>query len=122
MANIFKLFLVLLTFVTSVNAQQLEILTQGTATSIRGLSVVNDDIIWTSGSKGMVGRSIDGGKTWSWNQVPGFEKREFRDIEAFDELNALILAIAEPGVILKTTDGGKKLETGLYGFECRDFP
>jgi hypothetical protein len=82
-------------------------LTEGTATSIRGLSVVNDEIIWTSGSKGMVGRSVNGGKSWSWHQVPGFEKREFRDIEAFDELNAVILAIAEPGVILKTTDGGK---------------
>jgi hypothetical protein len=107
MMKIFKLVLVLMTFITSVRGQQLEILTQGTATSIRGLSVVSDDIVWTSGSKGMVGRSVDGGKTWSWTQVPGFEKREFRDIEAFDELTAVILAIAEPGVILKTTDGGK---------------
>jgi len=92
---------------TSVNGQQLEILTQGNSTSIRGLSVVSDEIVWTSGSKGMVGRSVDGGKNWNWNQVPGFEKREFRDIEAFDDLNALVLAIAEPGIILKTADGGK---------------
>jgi photosystem II stability/assembly factor-like uncharacterized protein len=107
MRKIIRLLSVMLIFIKSVNAQQLEILTQGTATSIRGLSVVSNEIVWASGSKGMVGRSIDGGKTWNWNQVPGFEKREFRDIEAFDELNAVILAIAEPGVILKTADGGK---------------
>ena len=71
------------------------------------MSVVTDNILWVSGSKGTTGRSTDGGQTWEWNQVKGFEKREFRDIEAFDSLTAVVLAIAEPGAILKTTDGGK---------------
>jgi photosystem II stability/assembly factor-like uncharacterized protein len=107
MRNILLLkFATLLSF-SFARVQKLQILTQGTSTSIRGLSVVSDDIVWASGSKGMIGRSEDGGKTWNWKQVPGFEKREFRDIEAFDELNAVVLAIAEPGVILKTADGGK---------------
>jgi photosystem II stability/assembly factor-like uncharacterized protein len=38
--------------------------------------------------------------------VRGFEKRDFRDIEAFDKNNAIILAVAEPAHILRTTDGG----------------
>ncbi|HEV2353446.1 MAG TPA: oxidoreductase [Puia sp.] len=76
-------------------------------TSLRGLSVVNDRIVWVSGSSGTVGRSLDGGMTWTWMTVPGFEKRDFRDIEAFDAKTAVIMAIAEPADILKTTDGGK---------------
>jgi len=95
----------------SVSAQQIEILTNGPKTSIRGLSVVSDDIIWVSGSGGKVGKSVDAGKTWVWMTVPGFEQREFRDIEAFSATTAVILAIAEPGQILKTTDGGKNWKT-----------
>ena len=97
--------------VCPLSAQQIEIITSGPKTSIRGLSVVSDDIIWVSGSAGKVGKSINGGKTWTWVTVPGFEQREFRDIEAFDANTAVVLAIAEPGQILKTTDGGKNWKT-----------
>jgi photosystem II stability/assembly factor-like uncharacterized protein len=45
--------------------------------------------------------------TWEWITVPGHEKRDFRDIEAFDERTVIIMAIAEPAEILKTTDGGR---------------
>jgi photosystem II stability/assembly factor-like uncharacterized protein len=38
--------------------------------------------------------------------VKGFEKNDFRDIEAFDASTAVIMAVAEPAYILKTTDGG----------------
>lgn len=86
---------------------QVEILTSGTATSLRGLSVVNDNVVWVSGSKGKVGRTNNGGKNWNWFTVKGFEKTEFRDIEAFDASTAIIMSIAEPAYILKTTDGGE---------------
>lgn len=105
MLRIFLLFsfslIVLISF-----AQKTELLTSGTKTSIRGLSVVSDNVVWVSGSGGTVGKSTDGGKTWKWIVVPGFEKREFRDIEAADENTAVIIAIAEPANILRTTDGG----------------
>lgn len=84
-----------------------EVLTSGTNTSIRGLSVVNDNVIWVSGSKGTVGRSSNGGKTWKWMIVKGFENKEFRDIEAFDASTAIIMAVSEPAYILKTIDGGE---------------
>src|SRR5690349_8662031 len=87
-------------------AQVIESLTVGTAVSIRGLSVVNDDVVWVSGSNGMVGRSVNGGKTWQWINVKGFEKTDFRDIEAFNAQTAIIMGISEPAYILKTTDGG----------------
>ncbi|HVT83685.1 MAG TPA: hypothetical protein VHD35_00715 [Chitinophagaceae bacterium] len=86
---------------------ELQILTRGTKTSIRGLSVVNDNVIWVSGSNGTVGKTTDGGKTWDWMRVNGFAKSDFRDIEAFDGATAVIMAVAEPAYILKTNDGGK---------------
>lgn len=86
---------------------KVEILTSGTKTSIRGLSVVNDRVVWVSGSNGTVGKSMDGGKSWKWVTVNGFEKSDFRDIEAFDGVTAIIMSVAEPAYILKTTDGGK---------------
>lgn len=91
-------------------AQKIGLLTSGTHSSFRGLSVVSDNVVWVSGSNGTVGRSLDAGKTWQWITVPGHEKKDFRDIEAFDERTAIIMAIAEPAVILKTTDGGSTWE------------
>jgi photosystem II stability/assembly factor-like uncharacterized protein len=88
-------------------SQEIKILTSGTKTSIRGMCVVNDKMVWVSGSAGTVGRSLDGGLNWQWTTVKGYEKRDFRDIEAFDDKVAIIMAIAEPAQILKTTDGGE---------------
>jgi photosystem II stability/assembly factor-like uncharacterized protein len=84
-----------------------KILESGKRISIRGLSVVNDNVIWASGSSGSVARSVDGGNTFTWITVPGYEKNDFRDIEAFDANTAIIMAITTPAAILKTTDGGK---------------
>jgi len=98
--------LFLFTITISAKSQTVTLLTKGTKTSLRGLSVVNDNVIWVSGSGGMVGKSTDGGLIWKWNTVKGFEKTEFRDIEAFDSSVAIIIAIDSPAYILKTTDGG----------------
>jgi photosystem II stability/assembly factor-like uncharacterized protein len=86
---------------------KIELLGTSAKTSIRGLSVVNDNVLWVSGSNGTVGTSIDGGKHWKWMQVKGFEKADFRDIEAFDGATAIIMAIDTPASILRTTDGGQ---------------
>jgi len=107
-----KIFLGLTVFLNSLIAfsqtnNPIQILEQGRKTSIRGLSVVSNKIIWVSGSGGSVGKSVDGGKSFNWITVPGFEKRDFRDIEAYNDNTAIIMAIAEPAVILKTIDGGK---------------
>lgn len=102
------LFSLLLSIISlSAFAQKVAILTEGKNTSLRGLSVVNDKIVWVSGSNGTVGRSLDSGHNWKWMQVKGFEKTDFRDIEAFDETSAVIMGIAEPAYILKTFDGGE---------------
>lgn len=103
-----RLFLLLISIGICIpgTSQLIEMLTSGTAVSIRGLSVVDDNTIWVSGTKGTVGKSLDGGKSWQWITVKGFEKTDFRDIEAFNGQTAIIMGIAEPAMILKTTDGG----------------
>jgi photosystem II stability/assembly factor-like uncharacterized protein len=80
-----------------------------TTASLRGLSVVNEKVVWASGTGGTVIRTIDGGKTWNVIVIPGAEKLDFRDIEAFDANTAYILSIGngEDSRIYKTTDGGK---------------
>lgn len=100
------IFLALFTFPLSLIAQTVQLLTSGTKTSMRGLSVVSDKIVWASGSNGTVGKSLDGGTTWQWMRVKGFDSTDFRDIEAFSETSAIIMGIAEPAYILKTVDGG----------------
>jgi photosystem II stability/assembly factor-like uncharacterized protein len=82
------------------------IVSSGTRTSLRGLCVVNDNVVWVSGSNGTIGKSLNGGKNWNWMTVKGFEKTQFRDIEAFDANTAIIMAVDSPAYILKTTDGG----------------
>ena len=109
--------LMLFTFTNSIHAQSLKILTSGTKTSLRGLSVVSDKTIWVSGSSGTVGITLNGGASWNWMNVTGFEKRDFRDIEAFNDSTALIMAIDEPAYILKTSDAGKSWKKVYSNFE-----
>jgi photosystem II stability/assembly factor-like uncharacterized protein len=75
----------------------------------RGLCVVSSKVAWVGGTKGTVARTIDGGTTWSVATVPGAEKLDFRDVEAFGETTAYLLS-AGPGDasrIYKTINGGK---------------
>src|SRR6187402_499285 len=65
-------------------ARTITLLGEDGSTSLRGLSVVTDLDVWVSGSAGKVGHSVDGGGHWEWITVPNYEKRDFRDIEAFD--------------------------------------
>ncbi|HKG70123.1 MAG TPA: hypothetical protein VKA92_14720 [Segetibacter sp.] len=98
-----------LTKIYPANSQKtlrVEVLTSGTNTSLRGMSAPSDAVIWVSGSNGTIGKSADAGTTWRWIVVPGFEKRDFRDIEAFDSSTAIAMAVDNPAIILKTTDGG----------------
>ncbi|MBJ7427667.1 MAG: hypothetical protein JHD28_01725, partial [Bacteroidia bacterium] len=79
-------------------------------TSFRGLSVVNDSVIWVSGSKGTFAKSVDGGKTFVFTQLSDYTKSDFRDIEAFDEKEAIMISSGSPAYILKTEDGGNTWE------------
>jgi photosystem II stability/assembly factor-like uncharacterized protein len=80
-----------------------------TQANFRGLCVVSSNVVWVSGTEGTYARTTDGGKTWTVATVPGAEKLDFRDVEAFGETTAFLLS-AGPGDasrIYKTVDGGK---------------
>ena len=79
-----------------------------TTAGLRGLSVVNQKVVWASGTGGTVIRTVDGGKTWKVMTVRGAEKLDFRDIEAFDANTAYILSIGngDASRVYKTTDRG----------------
>ena len=88
---------------------QWQVQTVQSQADFRGLSVVSPKVAWVSGTLGTYTRTIDGGKTWAVGIVPGAEKLDFRDIEAFGAETAYVLS-AGPGDasrIYKTTDGGK---------------
>lgn len=77
----------------------------------RGMSVVDDNVAWVSGTKGIVGRSIDGAQHWTFRPVKGFEAMDFRSLYAFDSLQAIIANAGSPAYILRTTDGGRTWKT-----------
>lgn len=104
-----KIIQIIFFFILSQNilCQKISICADSISSSFRGLSVVNNHIIWVSGSNGTIGKSTDGGNSWKWMKVKGFGKTDFRDIEAFDENTALIMGVDTPAYILRTIDGGE---------------
>jgi len=81
-----------------------------TRASFRGLSTPSGSVIWASGTRGTVIRSVDGGATWDVHQVEGAQRLDFRGIHAFDANHAVIFSSgnAEQGgtSIYRTSDGG----------------
>lgn len=85
----------------------LQMLHSSIPTNLRGLSPVDDSVVWVCGSNGHVGKSTNGGVSWKWMRPDGLPKADFRDVEAFDENRAVIMAAGFPAVILYTNNGGE---------------
>ena len=93
-----------LTFGQSISLVTLDSRVEST---FRGLSVVNQKVVWVSGTGGTVLRTIDGGKNWENISVPNMEKIDFRDVEGFNKNTAIVMGVASPARFYKTTDGGQ---------------
>ncbi|MBT2392404.1 oxidoreductase [Streptomyces sp. ISL-1] len=80
----------------------------GADVRFRGLAAVSRKAAWVAGSKGTVLRTADGGGSWRNVSPPGAGELEFRDIEAFDNRRAVVLAIGEGEAsrVFRTEDGG----------------
>ncbi len=80
----------------------------GVTSRLRGVSAVNERVVWASGSQGTVIRSQDGGTSWQRLTVPDAEKLDFRDVDAVDERTAYVLSIGngDASRIYKTSDAG----------------
>lgn len=83
-----------------------ELQSSGVDASLRGLCVVDEHVVWASGSSGTVIRTADGGATWTKCTVPGADKLDFRDIQAFDALTCVVVNAGSPAFIYRTEDGG----------------
>jgi photosystem II stability/assembly factor-like uncharacterized protein len=80
----------------------------GSDARLRGLSAVSGDVVWASGSLGTVLRTVNGGTSWQSVGPPGTSALQFRDIEAFDADNAVILSIGNgtDSRVYVTSDAG----------------
>ena len=111
----------------SLIAQKIQVIETNKPVSIRGLCVVNNKVAWLSSSSGYTAITHDGGHTWKWQQVKGFEKADFRDIEAFSDKEAIIMSSGTPALILKTIDGGTNWQVNYrnddkaYFLDAMDF-
>lgn len=114
MKSFFSFCILLCSFVAQAQTYEVKLLAQAPSKSIRGLSAVDDNVVWISGTEGKVGRSLNGGKDWEWFTVSGCDTCDFRDIEAFSATRAVIMSIAEPAMIYVTEDGGQHWERTYF--------
>lgn len=103
----FLFFLFLATSVLFGQQYKFKKIETNNTSTFRGLSIVDNKIAWLSGSQSRVGRSIDGGQTWEFMQVVGFDNLDFRSLYAFDDQRAIVANAGSPAHILLTTDAGK---------------
>jgi photosystem II stability/assembly factor-like uncharacterized protein len=84
-------------------------LKSNTTASLHGLSIVNGNVVWASGTDGTFVRTTDAGETWQAGTVPGAEKLDFRGVYAVDAKTAYLMSIGNGNEsrIYKTTDTGK---------------
>jgi photosystem II stability/assembly factor-like uncharacterized protein len=82
--------------------------TSNTTSSLRGVSVVSQKVVWASGTKGTYLITLDGGENWKAATVPGAADMDFRAVHAFDDKTAVLLSIGsgEKSRIYKTKDAG----------------
>lgn len=80
----------------------------GTTASLFGVFPVSDKIVWASGSKGVVLRTLDGGTTWERKTMPSGDSLQFRDIHARGADSAWALSIGNGAAsrIYFTSNGG----------------
>ncbi|MDW8297521.1 MAG: hypothetical protein RMJ97_11625, partial [Raineya sp.] len=87
---------------SAVVSQEIEVILQNpvSESSFRGLWIVDENVVWASGTKGTILKTTNSGKNWQTLQIKGFEDKDFRDIVAFDEKRAFVINAGSPAYIL----------------------
>ena len=74
--------------------------------SLRGLCVVNEQVVWASGTQGTVLRSVNAGASWQSVGPRLLATLDFRDVHGFDGQQAVICSAGQPARMYRTEDGG----------------
>ena len=101
----------------------------GTTQLLIGLAVVDERVVWVSGTGGTFLRTTDGGATWHAGHVPGADTLQFRDVYAVDSSTAWLLSIGNGTLsrIYRTLDGGRTWALQFTNdqpkafYDCLDF-
>jgi photosystem II stability/assembly factor-like uncharacterized protein len=104
-------------------AQAWTVQTSGVTVTFRGVSAVDAQTAWVSGSRGTVLRTADGGVTWANVSPGGAEKLDIRDVDAIDGRTAYALSIGngDQSRIFKTTDAGQTWVTQFVSQDADAF-
>lgn len=75
---------------------------------IRALEVYSDSVVWFAAYRGVWGYTEDAGQTWHIDSIKN-EKSElhFRSMAVLNDSTVLVLSIASPALLYKTTNKGK---------------
>jgi photosystem II stability/assembly factor-like uncharacterized protein len=96
----------------------------GTTAHFRGVSAVSQTTAWASGYVGTVIRTTNRGASWENVGPPGTQELQFRDIEAFDAENAVIMSVGDNPTdfrIYRTADGGQHWTLTFVNTEATAF-
>ncbi|MCV9388038.1 WD40/YVTN/BNR-like repeat-containing protein [Reichenbachiella ulvae] len=91
--------------------------------SLRGISVLDENVIWVSGSNSTIAKTEDGGTTWVKISIPETDGLDFRDVEVFSATEVLVMSAGEGELsnIFKTEDGGTTWEKVYANSEPKGF-
>ena len=83
----------------------------GVDANLRGIALVvhrSSTIVWATGSKGTIVRSLDAGQSWTSVNIPNSAKLDFRAIQTFDGKTVYVMSSGEGEAsrIYKSTDSG----------------
>ncbi|MBK6422754.1 MAG: hypothetical protein IPI38_08610 [Gemmatimonadetes bacterium] len=94
---------------TSISGAALLDLRSRTSARLQAVSVVNEKVVWASGTGGAFAVTTNGGASWRSGVVAGADSLEFRDVQGVDDKTAYLLSSGNGtrSRIYKTTDAGQ---------------
>jgi photosystem II stability/assembly factor-like uncharacterized protein len=106
-----RTFLSSILLLMSATASWWSVQSTGVDANLRGVAVVvhrGSTVVWATGSKGAIVRSVDGGKTWEPVRISGAESLDFRGVQTFDGQTVYVMSSGEgqQSRIYKSRDSG----------------
>jgi len=89
--------------------------------TFRGMSVYKQQVVYCSGTKGVIGISVNKGVDFKFKQIKDYKRSDFRDIHLFDQQNAIVSSAGYPAVVLKTKDAGENWESKFMSSDSAIF-